>query len=138
MTIVERLEYLDQNITGSLIVLGGMSKYLNGFRNTQPSGLIDISIKSESTSSIEQLGTRCNILGGTSFSDPVKEQFILVTEDYKFDVFVQDESTPTNVVGSLNVLTPQGDLNWHLNMSSSIQSEYLHNKVQSLKELYGL
>jgi hypothetical protein len=29
-------------------------------------------------------------------------------------------------------------LNWHLNMSGSVQSDHLHNKIQSLKELYGL
>lgn len=138
MTIIERLEHINQNIVGDVIVLGGMSKYLNGYRNEQPSGLIDISVKSESTSSLETLGKRCDIEGGTTFLDPVKDQFVLRTEDYGFDVFVQDEPTDTTIIGSLQVLTPQGDLNWHMDMSSSIQSEYLHNKVQSLKELYGL
>lgn len=138
MTIIERLEYLDQNITGSLIVIGGMSKHLNGYRDELPSGMIDITVTSETTSSLEKLGERRNLNGGTSFLDPVKDQFILKTSDYIFDVFVEDELTDHKIVGSLKVQTPQGAIDWHLNMSSSIQSEHLHNKLQSLRELYGL
>lgn len=138
MTIIEKLEYLTNELDGNLIVLGGMSKYLNGYRDVMPDGLIDISITSEVSSSIELLGKKLEINGGTSFAPPVKEQFIFKDGEHGFDVFVQDQETPYTIVGSLKVLTPQGDLDWHLNMSSSIQSEWLHNKVQSLKELYGL
>jgi hypothetical protein len=138
MMIVEKLEYLSENITGSLIVIGGMSKYLNGYREELPTGMIDISVTSDTTSSLEMLGERRNLHGGTTFMEPIKDQFILKTDDHIFDVFVQDEPTDHSIVGSLKVITPQADLNWHLNMSGSVQSDHLHNKIQSLKELYGL
>ena len=138
MTLIERLEYLSNGVNGQLIVLGGMSKHLNGFRSEEPKGMTDISVTSDVTGSLESMGQRGNIIGGTTFSEPVKDQFVLRTEDYLFDVFVQDEPTDYTMVGSLKVLTPQSDLDLHLNMSGSLQTELLHNKIQSLKELYGL
>jgi hypothetical protein len=139
MSMVDLLKQIHLATSGKAIIVGGVARWLNGYREKDLGRWIDISIPSKYINEISSLGRRGDIQGDTTFKYPVLGQFVVVTEDkYILDVFVQDEPTEYTFISGSNVITPQSDLQWHTNMSGSIQSEHLHKKVNRLKDTYNL
>tara|TARA_R110000822_G_scaffold46727_10_gene124359 strand:- start:128 stop:541 length:414 start_codon:yes stop_codon:yes gene_type:complete len=137
--MVDLLKQIHLATSGTAIIVGGVARWLNGYKEKDLSRWIDISILSKYTNEISSLGRRGDIKGDTTWPYPVMEQFVVVTENkYILDVFVVDEPTEYTFISGSNVITPQSDLQWHTNMSGSIQSEYLHEKVNRLKDTYNL
>lgn len=137
--MVDLLNKINVATSGTAIIVGGVARWLNGYREKDLGRWIDISIPSKYINEISSLGRHGDIEGGTTWPHPVKEQFVVVTEDkYILDVFVVDEPTEYTFISGSNVITPQSDLQWHTNMSGSIQSEHLHKKVNRLKDTYNL
>jgi len=133
------LNKIHNNSSGSAIIIGGVAKWLNGYTKTYDKKWIDISITSEYSSSLDSLGTRLELNGGTTFPLPITDQFVIKTTDgYVLDVFVQDEPSDSHIVSGSNVITPQGDVDFHMILSSSLQTDYLHKKVVDKKILYNL
>ena len=133
------LKKIHNNSSGSAIIIGGVAKWLNGYTKTYGKKWIDISITSEYSSSLDSLGTRLELSGGTTFPLPITDQFVIKTTDgYILDVFVQDEPSDSHIVSGSNVITPQGDVDFHMILSSSLQTDYLHQKVVDKKILYNL
>lgn len=123
--------------SGSAIIVGGVAKWLNGYKSEYTRRWIDISIPSTSITQISSLGRRGDIEGGTTFPHPILEQFVIVTEDkYVLDVFVVDERPQYNIISGSNVQTPEEDLRIAMEISGSVKNEDFHNKVQTLKQLY--
>lgn len=120
------------------VIVGGVARWLNGYKEQPESRWIDISIPVSATGSLDSLGSRLEIKEGTSFPLPVKEQYIIRTKDYFLDVFVNDQDLDYTVVSGSKVITPKADLDWHMFLSSSAQSEIMHDKVVELTSLYNI
>ena len=137
--MLDILEQIHNNTSGSAIIIGGVAKWLNGYTETYGKTWIDVSIRSEYSNSLDDLGTRLEINGGTSFPLPIIDQFVIKTDDgYTLDVFIQDEPIDSHIVSGSNVLTPQGDIDFHLHLSASVPNEYTHQRVLDRKALYNL
>ena len=133
------LEQIHNNTSGSAIIVGGVAKWLNGYTETYDKMWIDVSVESQYSNSLDNLGTRLDLPNGTSFPSPTIDQFIIRMDDgHRLDVFVQDEPTDFTVISGSNVITPQADLDWHINLSGSSPNEYTHQKVVDRKALYNL
>lgn len=136
----EIIQQIHTATSGSAVLVGKAAKDLNGYE-TFTGNWIDVVIPSSSIEQIKTLGRYMSIQGGTTFTSPTVDQFIVKTDDrWILDVFVQDEideSTYTVISGS-NVITPQADVDYHMAVSASLKTQHLHNKVQARKELYGL
>lgn len=137
--MTEILNQINISTSNNAIIVGGVAKWLNDYSESYNKTWIDIVIPSEFTSSLDTLGTRLEMSGGTTFPLPTEYQYIIKTDSYILDVFVQDTSNiEFSEISGSKVITPQADLNHHIALSSSIANNYLHNKVQELKELYQL
>ena len=136
--MIEFLQTINTATDGTAVILGGVSKWLNGYQDQPTNRFIDIAVKSEHTGSIDSLGRRLEIAGGTTFPSPVVEQYILKTENYILDVFVSSTLPESNVISGSNILTPQADIEFHTNLHSFIGSDYTLGKLNDRKELYGL
>ena len=133
------LQQIHNNTSGSAIIVGGVAKWLNGYLETYDKKWIDVVIPSSSVEQIIPIGIKLDLEGGSSFPSPVIDQFIIKMDNgYRLDVFVQDEPTDYTIISGSNVITPQGDLDWHINLSGSIPNEYTHQKVVDRKALYNL
>jgi hypothetical protein len=137
--MIDILQQIHNNTSGSAIIVGGVAKWLNGYTETYDKMWIDVSVESQYSNSLDNLGTRLDLPNGTSFPSPTINQFIIRMDDgHRLDVFVQDDPTDFNVISGSNVITPQGDLDWHINLHSFIGSDYTLGKLNDRKELYGL
>jgi hypothetical protein len=137
--MIDILQQIHNNTSGSAIIVGGVAKWLNGYTETYDKMWVDVSIENQYSNSLDNLGTRLNLPNGTSFPPPIIDQFIIAMDNgYRLDVFVKDELTDFSIISGSNVQTPQGDINWHTNLHSSIGSDYTLGKLNDLKELYGL
>jgi hypothetical protein len=133
------LKQIYNNTSGSAIIIGGVSKWLNGYTETYDKRWIDVVIPSSSVEQIIPIGMKLEIEGGTSFPLPTIDQFIIKTDSgYILDVFVNDGPFPSHIVSGSNVITPQGDVDFHMILSASFQTDYLHKKVIDIKKLYNL
>lgn len=133
------LKQIHDNTSGSAIIIGGVAKWLNGYTETYDKKWIDVVIPSSSVEQIIPIGIKLEIEGGTSFPLPTLDQFIIKTDSgHVLDVFVQEEPTDYTIISGSNVITPQGDLDFHINLSASFQTDYLHQKVVDRKALYNL
>jgi len=137
--MIDILEQIHNTTSGSAIVVGGVAKWLNGYTETYDKKWIDVSIPSSSVEQIIPLGIKLDLANGTTFPTPTLDQFIIVMDNgYRLDVFVQDEPTDFSVISGSNVITPQADLDWHINLSGSLPNDYTHQKVVDRKILYNL
>ena len=137
--MIDILQQIHNNTSGSAIIVGGVAKWLNGYLETYNKKWIDVVIPSSSVEQIIPLGIKLDLEGGSSFPSPVIDQFIIRMDNgYRLDVFVQDEATDYTIISGSNVQTPQADLDWHINLSGSIPNEYTHQKVVDRKALYNL
>lgn len=138
MSMVELLNKIHLATSGTAIIVGGVSRWLNDYSQEYLRRWVDISIPSKYTNEISSLGRRGDIKGGTTWTHPVKEQFVVVTEDrYILDVFVVDEPTEYKIISGVNVITPQADLKYHQHMLNTIGSQLLKDKVRKLNSLYS-
>ena len=133
------LKQIHDNTSGSAIIIGGVAKWLNGYTETYDNHWIDVVIPSSSVEQIIPIGIKLEIQNKTSLPEPNLDQFIIKTDaGYILDVFVQDEPTEYTIISGSNVITPQADLDFHINLSASFQTDYLHQKVVDRKALYNL
>lgn len=128
--------------TGSMVVLGGWGRYLNGYHQTYDKKIADLVITPVHRHNIRQLGMPIDFANGHSWGSNTEEQFaVRIRQEgisYYLDVFVSSELPDFTTVSGLKVVTPQYDVYWHEQASGSLQTEHLHDKVQTLKDLYGL
>ena len=137
--MTEILNQINTSTSNNAIIVGGVAKWLNGYLESYNKTWIDITIPSEFTSSLDTLGTRLEMSEGTTFPFPTEHQYIIKTDSYILDVFVQNTSNiEFSEISGSKVITPQADLDWHLNLSGSIPNEYTHQKVVDRKILYQL
>ena len=133
------LKKIHNNTSGSAIIIGGVAKWLNGYTKTYGKKWIDVSITSEYSSSLDSLGTRLELDGGTTFPLPITDQFVIKTTDgYVLDVFIQDEPSESHIVSGSNVITPQGDVDFHEALYIGVGTDYLLNRLNDRKALYGI
>ncbi len=132
------LDNIHTTTSGTAVIIGSLARFLNGHIPTEPARKwIDITIHSDYVDNVRALGTPREIKGGTSFVYPITNQFIVQVEGYFLDVFVNNTETPSTEVQGRNVITPEGDLNWHVDLLMSQPSQMLHNKVVRLRSLYS-
>ena len=137
--MIDILQQIHNNTSGSAIIIGGVAKWLNGYFETYDKKWIDVVIPSSSVEQIIPIGIKLDLEGGSSFPLPILDQFIIKMDNgYRLDVFVNDEPTDYTIISGSNVQTPQADLDFHINLSASLQNEYTHQKVVDRKALYNL
>jgi len=139
--MIEQLKEIDQVTSGEVVIVGGYAKWLNGYTD-QPSKIwVDIVIPPGQKENIKTLGKYIeysnSIFPPTSL--PTTEQFIVKSNNYILDVFVQDISIVeyTEIQG-LKVITPQQDVDYHTQLAESLPNESTQSKLNSLKALYSL
>lgn len=121
------------------IVVGGVSRWLNGYAEEPNKIWIDLVIPRSAVAKILSLGRRVTVKGETSFPYPIVDQILIRTDDYYLDVFVRDGEMPDyNIVSGSKVTTVEEDLDWHMHVSSSIPCETTHKKVEELKAIYNI
>jgi len=136
--MIEFLQTINNSTNGTAVILGNVAQWLNGYRE-QPTGkFIDIAITSDQTGSLDSLGTRLEIDGGTTFPQPVIEQYLIKTENYYLDVFVQNTLPGSTLISGSNILTPEADIAYHTDLHTTVNNDYTLAKLNSRKELYGL
>lgn len=127
-------DFLRDITNDSTIVLGGVSRWLKGYTETYEKKWIDISVSSEYSSSLDVLGRRMEINGGTTFPLPIKHQYIIKTDEFVLDVFVQDKNRPIGIlVDGIRCVTNEEDINWLYYLG-----EPAKNKLKERKQLYLL
>ena len=140
------LQQINDITSGSAIIVGGVSKWLNGYTDTYDKKWIDVTIPSSSIEQIKSLGRYIELPSGTTFPPPTLDQFIVKVvpegvsnrDGWVLDVFVEDVRPDYTAISGSNVITPQADLDWHIALSGSLPNETTHQKVVDRKELYKL
>ena len=145
--MIEILEQINEITSGSAMVVGGVAKWLNGYTETYDKKWIDVCVTPDVVTQIKSLGKAIEFKNGTTFPSPTINQFIVKIvpegvhrrDGYVLDVFVEEsiEGKYTTISGS-NVITPEADIEWHTELSASLENDICHDKLMSRKALYGI
>jgi hypothetical protein len=133
---------VNEHLNGNVIILGGWSKYYNGYLNDYDKHWIDVSITPESIDLISTLGIKLEITGGHSWGDYINDQFTVmcgVKPNRNFlDVFVVDKLEGYNLIDGLKITTPQASIEWHQKAYDRLGYPWLFEKITKLKTLYNI
>jgi hypothetical protein len=62
---IEFIKNVNNHLNGNVIILGGWSKYYNGYNSDYDKHWVDISITPESIGLVSKLGVKLEITGGS-------------------------------------------------------------------------
>lgn len=80
---------INEHLDGNVVFVGGVSKYIQGYKETFND--IDISITIDYVDKIKELGIYVPLEYTSIFQYPILDQFVvLYNDDYFLDVFVRD------------------------------------------------
>ena len=133
--IYKHLEIISKSLFNNLVFVGGISKYMQGYKETFKD--IDISITIEYVDKIKELGIYAPIEYETIFQYPIIDQFVvLYNDDYFLDVFVRDGIPNYVVIDGIKYSTIEDDIWWfkQQNQNEKYIQDKLHNSFQLLKE----
>jgi len=136
--MLDFLQTINTVTNGSTVILGGVAKWQNGYGTEPTSKFIDIAVTPQQTSSLDTLGTRLEIQGGTTFPTPVQEQYVLKTDNYILDVFVVNELPQSTLISGSNIQTPEADVQFHTSLYDAQPNDYILGKLNERRTLYGL
>ena len=130
------------HLNGNVIILGGWSKYYNGYNSNYDKHWVDISITPDSIDLVSKLGIKLEITGGHSWGNYINNQFTVMCgakPNRNFlDVFVADKLEGYNIINGLKILTPQASIDWHQKAYKELGHPWLLEKITKLKTLYGI
>ena len=139
---IEFIKNVNTHLNGNVIILGGWSKYYNGYNSNYDKHWVDISITPDSIDLVSKLGIKLEITGGHSWGNYINDQFTVmcgVKPNRNFlDVFVADKLEDYNIIDGLKILTPQGSIDWHQQAYKELGHPWLLDKITKLKTLYGI
>lgn len=136
--MVDFLQKINKTTNSSAVILGSVAKWQNGYGTEPTNRFIDIAVTPEHTGSLDTLGTRLVIDGGTTFPTPVQEQYIIRTDNYILDVFVVNELPQSTLISGSNIQTPEADVQFHTSLYDAQPNDYTLGKLNDRKVLYGL
>ena len=129
--MIEKLNIIKETTSNEAIIIGGYSRWLNGYTEQPSSIWIDISIPQSQVENVKSLGKYLPL-------PQTDEQFVVKADGYVLDVFIQDTSNiDYTIISDLKVLTAQADLDYHMATSASVLNDYMHEKTTEIKELYS-
>jgi len=139
---IEFIKNVNTHLNGNVIILGGWSKYYNGYNSNYDKHWVDISITPDSIDLVSKLGIKLEITGGHSWGNYINDQFTVmcgVKPNRNFlDVFVADKLEGYNIIDGLKILTPQASIDWHQQAYEELGHPWLLDKITKLKTLYGI
>lgn len=136
------IKEVNNHLSGNVIILGGWSKFYNGYNLHYDKNWVDVSITPESVDLISKLGKPLEINGGHVWGKSIINQFIVMCGERKkrkyLDVFVDNLNTEYRIIEGLKIQTPQAAINHHQKIYDEIKEDWVLQKIQKLKNLYNL
>ena len=136
--MIDFLKTINTVTNGSAVILGSVAKWQNGYGTKPTNRFIDIAVTPQQTGSLDTLGARLAINGGTTFPAPVQEQYVIRTDNYLLDVFVVNELPQSTLISGSNIQTPEADVQYHTHLYDVQPNEITLGKLNERKTLYGL
>lgn len=129
--MIDNLNKINEATSNEVIIVGGYARWLNGDIEKPTKKWIDIAIDENQVENVKSLGTYLQL-------PHTNEQFVVNCGDYILDVFIQDISDlDYTIISDLKVITKQADLDYHTMLSASLQTDYAHQKLESIKAIYS-
>jgi len=136
------IKEVNNHLSGNVIILGGWSKFYNGYNLHYDKNWVDVSITPESVDLISKLGKPLEINGGHVWGKNIINQFVVMCGERKkrkyLDVFVSNKLKGYKEINNLKILTPQANIKWHQEAYDMLQYEWLSEKISNLKNLYNI
>ena len=136
------IQNVNNHLNGNVIILGGWSKFYNGYNSNYDKNWVDVSITPESVDLISELGVPLEINGAHPWGKRIMKQFIVMCGERKkrkfLDVFVDNLNTEYTIIEGLKIQTPQAAINHHQKIYDEIKQDWVLQKIQKLKTLYGI
>lgn len=136
------IQNVNNHLNGNVIILGGWSKFYNGYNSNYDKNWVDVSITPESVDLISELGVPLEINGAHPWGKRIIKQFIVMCGERKkrkfLDVFVDNLNTEYTIIEGLKIQTPQAAINHHQKIYDEIKQDWVLQKIQKLKTLYGI
>lgn len=132
------IDQITQVTSGSAVFVGSVSRYYNGVTGSYSD--VDTWIPS---SSLQALKDNFTVLDSqTNWTGIIDQAFLIYYNSGSgkryHDVFVSENEPSSSLISGSKFQTSEYDLHIHRLASSSIGSQYLHDKVQMLETLYGV
>ena len=139
---IEFIKNVNNHFNGNVIILGGWSKYFNGYNPNYNKHWVDISITPDNVNLLSELGVVLEINGGHSWGNQIINQVTVMCgsrQDRKFlDVFIDDKISEYKIIDGLKILTPEASIKWHEEAYEVIGEDWVKHKIEKLKYLYGM
>ena len=136
------IKEVNNHLSGNVIILGGWSKFYNGYNLHYDKNWVDVSITPESVDLISKLGKPLEINGGHVWGKNIINQFVVMCGERKkrkyLDVFVSNNTTEYTIIQGLKIVTPQASINHLEKIYNDIKKDWVLQKIQKLKTLYSL
>ena len=138
----EFIKNVNNHLNGNVIILGGWSKFYDGYYSSYEKKWVDVAITPESVDLISELGVPLEINGGHSWGKTIVNQFIVMCGERKkrnfLDVFVTNNMPEYKTIDGLKIQTPQAGINFHQKVYEDLNEDWVLQKIQKLKTLYSL
>jgi len=136
------IQNVNNHLNGNVIILGGWSKFYNGYNSNYGKNWVDVSITPESVDLISKLGVPLEINGAHPWGKRIIKQFIVMCGERKkrkfLDVFVDNLNTEYTIIEGLKIQTPKAAINHHQKIYDEIKQDWVLQKIQKLKTLYNI
>lgn len=133
----ELIDKINEVTSGSAVFVGSVARYYNGVTGSYRD--VDTWIPS---SSLQALQDNFEVIEATNGWEGIIDANYLIRytsgSGKKYhDVFVSENEPSSSLISGSKFCTPEYDLYIHQLASSSLQTEYLHDKVVYLTDLYS-
>jgi len=139
---IEFIKNVNNHLNGNVIILGGWSKFYDGYYSNYEKKWVDVAITPESVDLISELGVPLEINGGHSWGKMIVNQFVVMCgvkpNRYFLDVFVSNKLEGYKEINNLKITTPQANIKWHQEAYDILEYEWLSEKITNLKNLYNI
>ena len=138
----EFIQEVNSHLNGNVIILGGWSKFYDGYYSNYDKNWVDVAITPESVDLISELGKPLEISGGHVWGKTIVNQFMVMCGERKkrkfLDVFVTNDIPEYKTIDKLKIQTPQAGINFHQKVYEELNEDWVLQKIQKLKTLYGI
>lgn len=117
---------INEHLDGNVVFVGGVSKYIQGYKETFND--IDISITIDYVDKIKELGIYVPLEYTSIFQYPILDQFVvLYNDDYFLDVFVRDGIPNYIEIDGIKYSTIEDDI--ELFNKQNLNEKYIQDKL---------